>query len=176
MLSEMLSKPISQGPSFNDQGGAAPLITAAFRLSSDGRRRLKEFNASAAVLSVQVPHSEPNPQPRPFPCNRAYLVTSPITCECQRPLAGVRFCSMPAAQRSSKAFPPVALGDQQQHFHRDLPVGGIVLGFWQRGDVFGDVAQRQQRAAVRHHDGVKEPLRCARIRPRAAGLRCSEPQ
>jgi hypothetical protein len=61
MLSEMLSKPISQGPSFNDQGGAAPLITAAFRLSSDGRRRLKEFNASAAVLSVQVPHSEPNP-------------------------------------------------------------------------------------------------------------------
>jgi hypothetical protein len=52
MLSEMLSKPISQGPSFNDQGGAAPLITAASRLSSDGRRLLKEFNASAAVLSV----------------------------------------------------------------------------------------------------------------------------
>jgi len=24
---------------------------------------------------------------------------------------------------------PVALGDQQQHFHRDLPIGRIVLGF-----------------------------------------------
>ena len=155
MLSEMLSKPISQGPSFNDQGGAAPLITAAFRLSSDGRRRLKEVNASAAVLSVQVPHSEPNSQPRPFPCNRAYLVTSPITCECQRPLAGVRFCSMPAAQRSSKAFPPVALGDQQQHFHRRLASRRHHAGL---SVARCGVPQGQQLAAIWQDAGIKEPL------------------
>jgi hypothetical protein len=30
-------------------------------------------------------------------------------------------------------FRPVALGDQQQRFHRDLPIGGIMFGFRQRG-------------------------------------------
>jgi hypothetical protein len=40
-------------------------------------------------------------------------------------------------------FRPVALGDQQQRFHRDLPIGGIMFGFRQRGDVFGGVAQGQ---------------------------------
>lgn len=32
---------------------------------------------------------------------------------------------------------PVALGDEQQRFHRDFPVGGVVLGFRQFGDVLG---------------------------------------
>jgi hypothetical protein len=41
-------------------------------------------------------------------------------------------------------FRPVAFGNQYQRFHRDLPIGSIVLGFRQRGDVFGGVAQRQQ--------------------------------
>jgi hypothetical protein len=55
-------------------------------------------------------------------------------------------------------FRPVALGDQHQRFHRDLPIGGIMFRFRQRGDVFGGVAQRQQFAPVRQHDRIIEPL------------------
>jgi len=38
----------------------------------------------------------------------------------------------------------------------DLPIGGIVLDFWQRGDVLGGIPQRQQFAPDRHHGGVNE--------------------
>jgi hypothetical protein len=55
-------------------------------------------------------------------------------------------------------FRPVALGDQQQYFHRDLPVGGIVLGFRQRGDILGGVVQRQQLAPVGQNDRVNDRL------------------
>ena len=57
---------------------------------------------------------------------------------------------------TAQHFRPVALGHQQQRFHRDLPIGVIMLGFRQRGDVFGGVAQRQQLAPVGQNDRVKE--------------------
>ena len=55
---------------------------------------------------------------------RATLAALDAVSARQRPLTAVRFCSMPAAPR----FRPVALGEQQ-HFHRDLRVAGIMLGF-----------------------------------------------
>jgi hypothetical protein len=55
-------------------------------------------------------------------------------------------------------FRPVTFGNQQQRLHRYLPVCFIMLGFWQRSDVFGRVAQRQQLAPIRQNDRIDESL------------------
>jgi len=51
---------------------------------------------------------------------------------------------------------PVMFGDQQQRFHRGLPVGGVVFRFRQRGDVGRGIAQRLDRAPVRQDDRIVE--------------------
>ena len=67
-----------------------------------------------------------------------------VTGQSEEPLSHRKAALSPSQRNEVRQhFRPVALGDQQQRFHRDLPVGGIVLGFRQRGDVFGGVAQRQ---------------------------------
>jgi hypothetical protein len=66
-------------------------------------------------------------------------------------------------------FRPVALGDQHQRFHRDLPIGRIMVGFRQRGDVFGGVAQRQQLAARRRARAALGGVRLCRGTVRAVG-------
>jgi hypothetical protein len=77
---------------------------------------------------------------------------------CQRPITAVDFRSAPDDRNPRQHFRLVVLGNQQQRFHRDLPIGGIMLGFRQVGDVFGGVAQGQQLAPVQKHDRIIEPL------------------
>ena len=59
----------------------------------------------------------------PITCERA-----PTTAYCGPFLFNARITADPRQH-----FRPVALGDQQQRFHRDLPIGSIMLRFRQRG-------------------------------------------
>ena len=54
---------------------------------------------------------------------------------------------------------PVMLSNQQQRFHRGLPIVGIVFRFRQFSDVLGGIAQRAQRLlSARQYDRIKKLL------------------
>ena len=48
--------------------------------------------------------------------------------------------------------------DEHSGISSPRTIGSVVLGFRQRGDIFGGVAQRHQLAPIRQHDRIKEPL------------------
>ena len=85
---------------------------------------------------------------------------APITCE-RVPAAVYRvpflFSAFMTAIRASISGPSRSATSNSASIC-DLPIGRIMLGFRQRGDVFGGVAQRQQLAPVGQNDGVNEPL------------------